>query len=119
MVCIAPTAEGVVLVSHNPISVFTTTAEHIDRLKKKPDGHYNREDLLKLVKQGHAVMYDEKAVRAISQATDPHTRLPSLLEFDRGRHFAALLARTSAKIGAVRASTHGPLLNSRPGAGLN
>jgi hypothetical protein len=38
--------------------------------RKKPDGHYHREDLLNLVKQGHAVMYDEKAVRAISQAME-------------------------------------------------
>jgi hypothetical protein len=72
MVCRAPTleGEGVVLVSHHPISVFTTTAEHIDRLKKKPDGHYNREDLMTLVKQGHAVMYDERAVRAIARANE-------------------------------------------------
>ena len=73
MVCAAPFLEGaksVVLVSHHPVSVFTTTAEHIAHLKKKPDGHYNREDLLTLVKQGHAVMYDEAAVRAISQANE-------------------------------------------------
>jgi hypothetical protein len=73
MVCAAPFLDGaksVVLVSHHPVSVFTTTAEHIAHLKKKPDGHYNREDLLTLVKQGHAVMYDETAVRAISQATE-------------------------------------------------
>jgi hypothetical protein len=62
--------EGVVLVSHHPISVFTTTAEHIDRIERKPDGHYDREDLLTLVEEGHAVLYDENAVRAISQATE-------------------------------------------------
>jgi hypothetical protein len=70
MVCRAPSLEGVVLVSHHPICVFTTTVEHIDRLKKKPDGHYNREDLMTLVKDGHAVLYDEKAVRAIARATE-------------------------------------------------
>ncbi len=74
MVCAAPFLEGaksVVLVSHHPVSVFTTTAEHIGRLKKKRTQiFYNREDLLKLVKQGHAVMYDEAAVRAISQAIE-------------------------------------------------
>lgn len=73
MVCAAPFVEGsksVVLVSHHPISVFTTTSEHIARLKKKPDGHYNRDDLMTLVKDGHAVLYDETAVRAISQAIE-------------------------------------------------
>lgn len=64
------TREDVVLVSHHPISVFTTTAEHIDRIHRKPDGHYNREDMMTLVKEGHAVLYDEKAVRAIALATD-------------------------------------------------
>jgi hypothetical protein len=71
MVCRAPflEAELVVLVSHHPISVFTAKAEHIDKLKKKPDGHYNREDLMALVNKGQAVLYDENAVRAISRAT--------------------------------------------------
>ena len=69
MVCRAPaTLERAVLVSHNPITVFTTTDDHLSRLKKKPDGHYNRDDLMALVKQGNAVMYDEKAVSAISSA---------------------------------------------------
>lgn len=70
MSCRVDTLEGVVLVSHHPISVFTTTAEHIDRIERKPDGHYDREDLLTLVEEGHAVLYDENAVRAISQATE-------------------------------------------------
>jgi len=72
MVCRAPELEGelVVLVSHHPISVFTSKPEHIDKLKKKPDGHYKREDLVALVNQGNAVLYDENAVRAISQATN-------------------------------------------------
>ena len=69
MVCRAPEiSEGAVLVSHNPITVFTTTDDHLARLRRKPDGHYNREDLMGLVQQGHAVMYDEKAVRAITAA---------------------------------------------------
>jgi hypothetical protein len=64
MVCRAPYLEGelVVLVSHHPISVFTAKAEHLDKLKKKPDGHYNREDLVALVNKGQAVLYDENAV---------------------------------------------------------
>jgi hypothetical protein len=61
--------EGAVLVGHHPVSVFTTTDEHLGRLKQKPNGHYDREDLLALVKQGHAVLYDEKAVRVIVAAT--------------------------------------------------
>ena len=68
MVCRIALDEGVVLVSHHPISVFTTTADHIERLKKKPDGHYDRKDLMTLVNQGHAVLYDETAVRAILAA---------------------------------------------------
>jgi hypothetical protein len=62
--------EGVVLIGHHPISVFTTTTEHIDRLQKKPDGHYERKDLMTLVNDGHAVLYDEKAVRAIARACE-------------------------------------------------
>ena len=62
--------EGVVLVSHHPISVFTTTAEHIDRIHRKPDGHYDREDVMTLVREGYAVLYDEKAVRAIARASE-------------------------------------------------
>ncbi len=65
MVCVISSFEGVVLVSHNPVSVFTTTPDHIGRLQKKPDGHYERKDLMTLVNQGHAVLYDEKAVRAV------------------------------------------------------
>jgi hypothetical protein len=62
--------DRVVLVSHNPISVFTTTDEHLDRIGRKPDGHYDRGDLLALAEEGHAVVYDEDAVRAISQAVE-------------------------------------------------
>ncbi len=68
MVCKIALDEGVVLVSHHPVSVFTTTTDRIDRLKKKPDGHYDRKDLMTLVEQGHAVLYDEAAVRAVLAA---------------------------------------------------
>jgi hypothetical protein len=61
---------GVVLVSHNPISVITTTAEQIKTIKRKPDGHYDRADVVDLVKKGHAVQYDEHAVRAIARAAE-------------------------------------------------
>jgi hypothetical protein len=60
----------VVLVSHTPtVSVFTTTAEDLKRIPKKPDGHYDRDQVMKLVGDGHAVHYDEKAVRAIALAS--------------------------------------------------
>lgn len=69
MVCrVIERAEDVVLVSPSTHSVFTTRAEHLDKLKKKPDGHYDREDLMTLVKDGRAVHYDEKAVGAIFRA---------------------------------------------------
>jgi len=60
--------EHVVLVGHNPITVFTTTDDYLSRLKKKPDGHYNREDLMTLVRQGHAAMHDERTVNAVLAA---------------------------------------------------
>jgi hypothetical protein len=61
--------EFAVLVSHHPtVSVFTTTAEDLNRIPRKPDGHYDRNEVMKLVRDGHAVHYDEKAVRAIALA---------------------------------------------------
>jgi hypothetical protein len=72
MVCAVERADAqglVVLVSHNPtISVFTTTAEHLGSIPRKPDGHYDRSEVMKLVGAGHAVHYDENAVRAIAWA---------------------------------------------------
>jgi hypothetical protein len=68
--CRADFEDGVVLVSHHPISVFTTTAEDLDRIRRKPDGHYDRADLMTLVREGHAVLYDEDAVRAIARASE-------------------------------------------------
>jgi hypothetical protein len=46
--------DGVVLVSHHPALILTTTAADLDRIHTKPDGHYDREDLMTLVKEGHA-----------------------------------------------------------------
>jgi hypothetical protein len=70
MVCrILEVAEEVVLASPSHHHVFTTTPEHLNKLKKKPDGHYDREELMRLVKAGHAVHYDEKAVRAVLSAS--------------------------------------------------
>jgi hypothetical protein len=69
MTCRADVFEGPVLVSRNPtMAVFTTTQEHLDSIKKKSDGHYDRNDLMTLAKEGRAVHYDEKAVRAIAAA---------------------------------------------------
>lgn len=70
MSCRVDFEDGVVLVSHHPISVFATKAEHIDRIQRKPDGHYDRDDLLTLVEEGHAVLYNEDAVRAIARAAE-------------------------------------------------
>lgn len=71
MTCrVSALGDRAVLVSHNPISVFATTDEHLDRIERKPDGHYDREDLLTLVEEGNAVLYDENAVRTIAQAIE-------------------------------------------------
>jgi hypothetical protein len=70
MVCRIDFADEVVLVSHHPISVFTTTPAHLDRIPRKSDGHYNRDDVMTLVSEGHAVLYDEKVVRAIARANE-------------------------------------------------
>jgi hypothetical protein len=71
MVCRIDTLEGAVLVSHTPtIAVFTTTAEHLDSIPRKSDGHYNRDDVMTLVTARKAVMYDASAVRAIARASE-------------------------------------------------
>jgi hypothetical protein len=72
MVCAVLTIDGPVLIGFNPVSVFTTTAEHLETIPKKDDGHYDRREVMKLVHAGHAVMYDEKAVRAITRASEFH-----------------------------------------------
>ena len=61
----------VVLVSHTPtVSVFTTTTEQLDRIPRKSDGHYDRDQVMKLVGEGRAVHYDKEAVRAIALANE-------------------------------------------------
>ena len=70
MVCaVIELAKEVVLVSPSHHHVFRTTPEHLKKLKKKPDGHYDREELMGLVKAAHAVHYDEIAVRTILNAS--------------------------------------------------
>lgn len=61
---------GAVLVGFHPVSVFTTTAEHLESIPRKPDGHYDRKDVEALVEKGHAQHYDEKAVRAVARASE-------------------------------------------------
>ena len=69
MICAAPEFFGrVVLVGHNPPVVFATTASHLAHLRKKPDGHYDRDELLSLVEAGNAVLYNEEAIRDILEA---------------------------------------------------
>ena len=70
MICRVSDFEDVVLVGHEPVTVYVTAAIHADRLKRKPDGHYDRKELDGLVDEGHAVRYDEKAVRAIARAAN-------------------------------------------------
>ena len=69
MICRVPDFLGrVVLVGHNPPVVFATTPSHIAYLQKKPNGHYDREDLMSLVEAGNAVLYSEEVVRDILEA---------------------------------------------------
>ena len=71
MVCRIDTLEGPVLVSHTPtIAVFTTTAANLDTIPKKPDGHYDRNDVESLVTAGKAVKHDAAVVRSIMQASE-------------------------------------------------
>jgi hypothetical protein len=65
VICRVDAFDPVVLIGHNPPSIFTTTKEHIDHLRRKEDGHYERADLDALVRDGHAVEYDEKALALI------------------------------------------------------
>ena len=68
MICIASFLDRVVLVGHNPSVVFATTASHIAHLRKKPDGHYDRDELMSLVETGQVVLYNEEALRDILEA---------------------------------------------------
>jgi hypothetical protein len=65
MICAATFLDRVVLVGHDPLVVFATTASHVEHLRKKPNGHYDREDVMSLVETGDAVLYDEQIVRDI------------------------------------------------------
>lgn len=71
MICAAEFLDRVVLVGHNPLVVFATTAPHIAHLRKKPNGHYDREDLMALVEEGKVVLYSEEVLRDILEAL-PH-----------------------------------------------
>jgi len=68
VICKAEYLDRVVLVGHNPPVVFATIASHIAHLRKKPDGHYDREDLMSLVEAGTVVLYNEEVVRDILEA---------------------------------------------------
>ena len=63
MICAVEFLDRVVLVGHNPPVVFATTASHMAYLRKKPDGHYDREEVMSLVEAGNAVLYSEEAIR--------------------------------------------------------
>jgi hypothetical protein len=68
VICAQPYLDRVVLVGHNPPVVFATTASHIGHLRKKPDGHYDRDDLMSLVEKGSVVLYNEEVLRDILEA---------------------------------------------------
>jgi hypothetical protein len=68
VICRVDYADRVLLVGHNPPVVFATTTGHIAHLPRKPDGHYNREDLLSLAESGGAVLYNEEMLRDILEA---------------------------------------------------
>jgi len=68
VICAAPYLDRVVLVGHNPPVVFATTASHMAYLRKKPDGHYDREELMSLVEAGNAVLYNEEVIRDTLEA---------------------------------------------------
>ena len=68
MICKINFGERVLLVGHNPPTVYATTAEHIEHAERKSDGHYSRETMVHLVGDGHAVVYNEEALRDILDA---------------------------------------------------
>jgi hypothetical protein len=68
VICAVEYFGRVVLVGHNPPVVFATTASHIEHLRKKPDGHYDRDDLMSLVEEGSVVLYNEEVLRDVLEA---------------------------------------------------
>lgn len=68
MICRIDYVDRVLLVGQNPPAVYATTRGHVERLERKPDGHYAKEDMTRLVEDGHAVLYDEDMLRDILQA---------------------------------------------------
>jgi hypothetical protein len=60
--------ERVVLVGHNPPVVFAVPASRLGQLRKKPDGHYDRDELIALAADGHAAHYNEEVLRDILDA---------------------------------------------------
>ena len=68
MICRVDFLDRVVLVGHNPPVVFATTASHLAYLHQKPDGHYDRDELMSLVETGQVVLYNEEALRDILEA---------------------------------------------------
>jgi len=68
MICARGYFDRVVLVGHNPPVVFATTASHLEHLRKKPDGHYDRDDLMSLVAEGKVTLYNEENLRDIVEA---------------------------------------------------
>jgi hypothetical protein len=68
VICKINFRDRVVLVGHDPLVVFATTESHIAQLPKKPDGHYDRADLMDLVEKGTVTLYDETVLRDVMEA---------------------------------------------------
>jgi len=68
VICAVEYFDRVVMVGNNPPVVFATRASHIAHLRKKPDGHYDRDDLMSLVEEGKVVLYSEEVLRDILEA---------------------------------------------------
>jgi len=68
MICKVQFLDRVLLVGHNPAVVFAATASQIAYLHQKPDGHYDRDELMSLVEKGQVVLYNEEALRDVLEA---------------------------------------------------
>jgi hypothetical protein len=68
MICRIEFLDRVVLVGHNPPVVFATTAAHLAHQHKKPDGRYDRDELLSLAEKGQVTLYNEEVLRDVVEA---------------------------------------------------
>lgn len=62
MVCRVDFFDRVILARHNPNVESSAVRSSIEQPTRKADGHYDRDDLVRLVEDGRAVCHDEKAI---------------------------------------------------------